>query len=34
MSVPCGRAGGGEIPLDRLVQPKVEAEIAFIMGAI
>ena len=23
---------GGEIPLDRLVQPKVEAEIAFIMG--
>jgi 2-keto-4-pentenoate hydratase len=24
---------GGEIPLDRVVQPKVEAEIAFIMGA-
>jgi 2-keto-4-pentenoate hydratase len=23
---------GGEIPLDRVVQPKVEAEIAFIMG--
>ena len=23
---------GGEIPLDRLVQPKVEAEIAFILG--
>ncbi len=25
-------SNGGEIPLDRLIQPKVEAEIAFIMG--
>lgn len=26
-------AAGGEIPMDRLIQPKVEAEVGFVLGA-